>query len=54
MQVQCASAFLTPARVRSVPGVPSGTYFLYTLQLDHLPNDTHKFGGVMTEIVVVP
>lgn len=54
MQVQRASAFLTPARVRSVSGVPSGTYFLYTLQLDHLPDDTHKFGGVMTEIVVVP
>ena len=46
--------FLTPARVRSVLGVPSGTYFLYTPQLDHMSNDAHKFCGVMTEIVVVP
>jgi hypothetical protein len=54
MQVQRASASSRQQGFRSVPGVPSGTYFLYTSQLDHLSNDAHKFGGVMTEIVVVP
>jgi FtsP/CotA-like multicopper oxidase with cupredoxin domain len=33
-------------------GVPKGTYFLYTPQLDHLSNDAENFGGLMTEIVV--
>ena len=33
-------------------GVPSGTYFLYTPNLDHLSNDAENFGGLMTEIVV--
>jgi Multicopper oxidase len=35
-------------------GVPAGTYFLYTPQLDHLSNDAENFGGLMTEVVVVP
>jgi Multicopper oxidase len=35
-------------------GVPPGTYFLYTPQLDHLSNDAENFGGLMTEVVVVP
>ncbi len=35
-------------------GVPAGTYFLYTPQLDHLSNDAENFGGLMTEIVVIP
>jgi Multicopper oxidase len=35
-------------------GVPPGTYFLYTPQLDHLSNDAENFGGLMTEIVVTP
>jgi hypothetical protein len=34
-------------------GVPPGTYFLYTTNLDHLSNDAENFGGQMTEIVVV-
>ena len=34
--------------------VPTGTYFLYTPQLDHLSNDNENFGGLMTEVVVVP
>jgi len=34
--------------------VPAGTYFLYTPQLDHLSNDNENFGGLMTEVVVVP
>jgi FtsP/CotA-like multicopper oxidase with cupredoxin domain len=33
-------------------GVPAGTYFLYTTNLDHLSNDAENFGGMMTEIVV--
>ncbi len=35
-------------------GVPPGTYFLYTPQLDHLSNDAENFGGLMTEVVIVP
>ena len=34
--------------------VPAGTYFLYTPNLDHLSNDAENFGGLMTEVVVVP
>jgi hypothetical protein len=33
-------------------GVPPGTYFLYTSNLDHLSNDAENFGGMMTEINV--
>jgi len=33
-------------------GVPPGTYFLYTTNLNNLSNDTEDFGGMMTEIVV--
>ena len=33
-------------------GVPPGTYFLYTTNLNHLSNDGEDFGGMMTEIVV--
>ncbi len=33
-------------------GVPPGTYFLYTTNLDHLSNDAENYGGMMTEIVV--
>jgi hypothetical protein len=35
-------------------GVPAGTYFLYTPNLDHLSNDAENFGGLMTEVVVTP
>jgi FtsP/CotA-like multicopper oxidase with cupredoxin domain len=34
--------------------VPVGTYFLFTPQLDHLSNDAENFGGLMTEIHVIP
>jgi FtsP/CotA-like multicopper oxidase with cupredoxin domain len=34
--------------------VPVGTYFLFTPQLDHLSNDAENFGGLMTEIKVIP
>jgi FtsP/CotA-like multicopper oxidase with cupredoxin domain len=33
-------------------GVPTGTYYLYTPQLDHLANDAENFGGLMTEVHV--
>jgi hypothetical protein len=32
--------------------VPTGTYFLYTPNLDHLSNDAENFGGLMTEVRV--
>jgi FtsP/CotA-like multicopper oxidase with cupredoxin domain len=31
-------------------GIPPGTYYLYTPNLDHLSNDAENFGGLMTEI----
>lgn len=34
-------------------GIPPGTYFLYTTNLDHLSNDAENFGGMMTEIDVL-
>jgi FtsP/CotA-like multicopper oxidase with cupredoxin domain len=34
-------------------GVPKGTYYLYTPQLDHLANDAENFGGLMTEIHIL-
>jgi FtsP/CotA-like multicopper oxidase with cupredoxin domain len=33
-------------------GVPAGTYYLYTPNLDHLSNDAENFGGLMTEVIV--
>ncbi len=33
-------------------GVPAGTYFLYTTNLNYLSNNTQDLGGMMTEIVV--
>src|SRR5262249_38806525 len=33
-------------------GIPIGTYFLYTPNLDHLSNDAENFGGLMTEVHV--
>jgi FtsP/CotA-like multicopper oxidase with cupredoxin domain len=33
-------------------GVPAGTYFLYTTNLNYLSNNDQDFGGMMTEIVV--
>jgi FtsP/CotA-like multicopper oxidase with cupredoxin domain len=35
-------------------GVPSGKYYLYTPNLDHLSNDAENFGGLMTEVHVCP
>lgn len=33
-------------------GVPKGTYYLYSTNLDHLSNDAENFGGMMTEIQI--
>ena len=33
-------------------GIPVGTYYLYTPNLDHLANDAENFGGLMTEVRV--
>lgn len=35
-----------------VSTVPTGTYFLYSSNLNHLNNNAQPFGGMMTEIVV--
>jgi hypothetical protein len=32
--------------------IPSGIYYLYTPNLDHLSNDAENFGGLMTEVHV--
>jgi FtsP/CotA-like multicopper oxidase with cupredoxin domain len=34
-------------------GVPAGTYFLYTTDLNNLSNGTEDFGGMMTEIHIL-
>ena len=33
--------------------IPTGTYYLYSTNLDHLSNDAENFGGMMTEIQVL-
>jgi len=33
-------------------GVPAGTYYLYTTNLNYLSNHNEDFGGMMTEIVI--
>jgi FtsP/CotA-like multicopper oxidase with cupredoxin domain len=33
-------------------GVPAGTYFLYTTNLNYLSNNADDFGGMMSEIVI--
>jgi len=49
----CAVRGPAPTYTCTTP-VPVGTYFLYTPNLDHLSNDAENFGGLMTEVVVVP
>ena len=34
-------------------GVPAGTYFLYTTNLNYLSNGPEDFGGMMTEITIL-
>src|SRR5258707_13501719 len=52
---------LDTCTVRATPADPSsacttpmatGTYYLYTPNLDHLSNDAENFGGLMTEVHV--
>jgi FtsP/CotA-like multicopper oxidase with cupredoxin domain len=38
--------------ILDVSSVPTGTYYLYSTNLDHLSNDAENFGGMMTEIHV--
>jgi FtsP/CotA-like multicopper oxidase with cupredoxin domain len=54
-------AILDTCLVRATPGdpssacttaMPTGTYYLYTPNLDHLSNDAENFGGLMTEVHV--
>jgi FtsP/CotA-like multicopper oxidase with cupredoxin domain len=35
-------------------GIPVGTYFLYTTNMNFLSNNTEDFGGIMTEIRILP
>ena len=35
-------------------GVPPGTYFFYSTNLNHLNNNTEEYGGMMTEIRISP
>jgi len=59
---ESADVILDSCMVRSNPKdpssacttpVPTGTYYLYTSNLDHLSNDAENFGGQMTEVRVV-
>ena len=42
----------TPDYTTCTTPLPTGTYFLYTPNLDHLSNDAENFGGLMTEVHV--
>ena len=49
---------LDSCSVRNASGVcitsmPTGTYYLYTPNLDHLSNDAENFGGLMTEVHII-
>ena len=35
-------------------GIPNGTYFFYSTNLNHLNNNTEEYGGMMTEIRIAP
>ena len=58
---ESVDVILDTCMVRSNPADPSspcstklasGTYYLYTPNLDHLSNDAENFGGLMTEVQV--
>jgi len=38
--------------VLDTTGIPTGTYFMYSTNLNELSNDAQEFGGMMTEIVI--
>jgi FtsP/CotA-like multicopper oxidase with cupredoxin domain len=42
----------TPDYTTCTTAIPTGTYYLYTPNLDHLSNDAENFGGQMTEVRV--
>jgi hypothetical protein len=43
----------TPDYTNCTTPMATGTYYLYTPNLDHLSNDAENFGGQMTEIRVL-
>ena len=45
----CTDAGHVPGTACAAP-LPTGTYYLYTPNLDHLSNDAENFGGLMTEV----
>jgi hypothetical protein len=49
----CAVRGPAPTYTCTTP-MPTGAYFLYTPNLDHLANDAENFGGLMTEVVITP
>ncbi|MFM2289904.1 MAG: hypothetical protein RL684_3047, partial [Pseudomonadota bacterium] len=54
---ESADVILDSCLARNTSGVcttpvPTGTYYLYTSNLDHLSNDAENFGGQMTEVRV--
>jgi multicopper oxidase len=49
----CTAARTDPsAACPAGAAMPTGTYYLYTPNLDHLSNDAENFGGLMTEVHV--
>jgi hypothetical protein len=42
----------TPNTTTGTAPIPTGTYYLYTPNLDQLSNDAENFGGMMTEVHV--
>jgi FtsP/CotA-like multicopper oxidase with cupredoxin domain len=47
-----ATAGAPPDYTTCTTPLPTGTYYLYTPNLDHLSNDAENFGGLMTEVHV--
>jgi len=45
----CTDAGHVPGTACTAP-IATGTYYLYTPNLDHLSNDAENFGGLMTEV----
>jgi FtsP/CotA-like multicopper oxidase with cupredoxin domain len=45
----CTDAGHVPGTACAAP-IPTGVYYLYTPNLDHLSNDAENFGGLMTEV----
>jgi hypothetical protein len=50
--VRPTSASGIPDYANCTTNMPTGTYYLYTPNLDHLSNDAENFGGLMTEVHV--